>query len=377
MQNKIVVVGADHHNTLGVVESFGLKGLKSYVVLYTSRKDGYVLHSKYVESGCCCSSEHDILDCLLDNFTDTKNKAVLITTNDIVTCIIDKHGQLLVNYFHIQTTHPIGSLQNWMEKEKMSVTARQVGMDVPKTWILENNNIPTDIEYPVITKAISNVAGTKDNIRICKTENELISFMGEKHCDIIQVQRFVDKDFEFQLIGCSINEGEIVLIPGRTHIQRPNGLDNTFFLSFDKCESEMFPLVKKATEFVRRTKYTGPFSMEFLRDKNEGKDYFTEINFRNDGNAFCVTEAGVNIPYILYLSETGGDYIHEINVSTVKKVYLCPEVYYFTRMLAQEIGIKEWFRNMRLADCYTTYFKNDPKPFFWFLWLAIKKRCFR
>ena len=55
MQNKIVVVGADHHNTLGVVESFGLKGLKSYVVLYTSRKDGYVLHSKYVESGCCCS----------------------------------------------------------------------------------------------------------------------------------------------------------------------------------------------------------------------------------------------------------------------------------------------------------------------------------
>ena len=35
----------------------------------------------------------------------------------------------------------------------------------------------------------------------------------------------------------------------------------------------------------------------FVRD-NEGNDYFLEINMRNDGNAYCVTSAGVNLPYI-------------------------------------------------------------------------------
>ena len=30
MNNKVLVIGADHHNTLGIVESLGEKGIKSY-----------------------------------------------------------------------------------------------------------------------------------------------------------------------------------------------------------------------------------------------------------------------------------------------------------------------------------------------------------
>ena len=377
MRNKIVVAGGDHHNTLGVVESFGMKGLKSYVVLYTPWSEGYVLHSKWVEDGWCCSDEQKFVECLTANFTDKENKAVLISTNDIVASIIDKYAQILSDFFFLQTTQPTGTLLDWMGKEKMSETAREVGMNVPKTWIISGNEIPFGIEYPVITKAISSVAGSKANIRICKTEADLRAFLKEEHCSTIQVQRFIDKDFEFQFIGCSINGGEAVLIPGRTHIDRPNGLDNTFFLSFDKCEEEMSPLVQKAVKFIKQTKYTGPFSMEFLRDKNDGKDYFTEMNFRNDGNAICATWGGVNLPYILYMSEIGGDWEGEYARSELRKVYLCPDVHYFIRLLAREFGFKEWLRNMRRTDCFTTYFKNDPKPFRWFLWLAIKKRIFR
>ena len=86
---------------------------------------------------------------------------------------------------------------------------------------------------------------------------------------------------------------------------------------------------------------------------------------------------GVNLPYILYMSEIGGDWEGEYARSELRKVYLCPDVHYFIRLLAREFGFKEWLRNMRRTDCFTTYFKNDPKPFRWFLWLAIKKRIFR
>ena len=50
-----------------------------------------------------------------------------------------------------------------------------------------------------------------------------------------------------------------------------------------------------------------------------------EINFRNDGNAICVTAAGFNLPYIWYLYNTGGNYREEIEASKVKPTYVMPE----------------------------------------------------
>lgn len=377
MDNKIVIVGADHHNTLGVVESFGLKGLKTYVIAVSLHSQGYVLHSKFVIDGWCCCDEQSVINCLLTHFTDSNNKAVIVTTNDIAACIIDKNHSSLISYFHIPSVKPYGNLSTVISKENMSELARHVGLDVPKTWVVDGKQLPNDLEFPIITKAISSVEGTKDNIRVCFDNDQLKDFLSNnERCHSIQIQKFIDKEYEFQFLGCSINGGEEVLIPGRTNIIRPNGLDNTFFLSFDKCEPELSETLLKAVNFVKLTHYTGLFSIEFLHDKTSGRNYFTEMNFRNDGNAICVTKAGTNLPYIYYLSMIGGDYKNEINSSNIKKIYLVPEVYYFSRFIAGEFGFREWATNMRKANCYTTFFKNDIKPFFWFIWLAIKKRLF-
>ena len=372
--NRAVIVGTDHHNTLGLVESLAEKNVMPYVILHTQHSDGYVLHSKYIIKGWCCPDESAIIKCLLDNFKDKTNKTVILTTSDNVADIIDRNSGILDQYFYLSTTHPYGNLANWMSKEKMSETAREVGLNVPTTWLLNNDKIPKDITYPVITKAISSIEGTKANISVCRCEKDLELFLKKQHCKTIQIQKFIDKEFEFQLIGCSLNEGSTVFIPGRTHIDRPNGMDNTFFLRFDKCEEEFDSTIEKAKAFVKITRYTGPFSIEFLKDKNDGKFYFTEMNFRNDGNAYCVTASGTNIPYILFLAMTGGNYMREIEKSTVKTTYLCPEVYYFTCLLKREFGGAEWLRNMKKTTCYTTLHKNDIMPFLWFIWLAIKKR---
>ncbi len=373
--NKVVVVGGDHHNTLGVIESLGQKGLKPYTILYTSNVKCYVPHSKFVASGWSCSTENDLIDCLRKNFNDISEKTVVIATNDIVADILDRHYDELKDFCMIPTIEPTGNLGKVMSKEYMSNLAHEVGLNVPMTWVLKDSIIPNGIEYPVITKAISSVEGSKDNIKVCKSEADLKDFVKEQQeCETIQIQRFIDKEYEFQLLGVSLNHGDTVLIPGRTHIYRPNGLDNTFFLYFDKCEPSLQPLIDKAVKFVKKTRYTGPFSIEFLREKSSEMDYFTEMNFRNDGNAYVVTAAGMNIPYIFYLSQTGRDYQKEISHSTIKGTYIVPEFYYFTRLLAREISIKEWWSNMRKADCCTTFFKGDKRAFFWFLIVAVWKR---
>lgn len=112
--------------------------------------------------------------------------------------------------------------------------------------------------------------------------------------------------------------------------------------------------------------------MEFLYD-SKGESYFTEMNFRNDGNAICVTEFGVNLPYIMYLEKTGQNITEEVNPKETKKVWLYPELY-FRHVFTGEIGILELFRNLRKANCYTLYFKDDKKPAWKFFEYAIRKR---
>ena len=266
-----------------------------------------------------------------------------------------------------------GSLERKMSKEYMSDLAREVGLDVPRTWMVSDRKVPADIEFPCITKAISSVEGSKKNIKICKKREELEEFLANsEHCPIIQIQKFIIKDFEFQFLGCSMDNGKHIIISGRTHIDRPNGIDNTFFLKFDKVEPEFLDTLSKAKEFIKRVGYSGTFSIEFLKEKSTGKNYFTETNFRNDGNAICQTSAGMNIPYIYYLYYSGGDWQKELSVSTVSTTYLMPEIYYFKCMLKREFSLKEWWRNYRRTTCFITYFKEDSRPFWYSLFREFK-----
>ena len=50
MNNKVLIIGADHHNTLGLVESLGQRGIKSYVLIVAEVKKSFVLKSKYYQA---------------------------------------------------------------------------------------------------------------------------------------------------------------------------------------------------------------------------------------------------------------------------------------------------------------------------------------
>ena len=370
MNNKVLVIGADHHNTLGIVESLGLKGIYSYVIIVADIKNSFVLKSKYIAKGWICRTPEDVVEEMLSHFSDTINRTIVYSSYDNVSSVLDAASNRLSPYFILPVTNEPGSLGHKMSKEYMSELARQVGLNVPKTWLVSDGKIPNDVEYPCITKAISSVEGSKKNICICHTSDELADFFKKSdHCPIIQIQKFISKEYEFQFLGCSLNNGEHVIMSGRTHIDRPNGIDNTFFLKFDKVEQEFNDTLTKAKEFIKRTGYSGTFSIEFLKDKNNGNYYFTETNFRNDGNAICQTSAGINIPYIYYLYYSGKDWELELNNSSIKTTYLMPEIYYFKCLLKREFSFKEWWRNLRKTTCFITYFKGDSKPF----WYSLKK----
>lgn len=357
-----LLVGGDHQNTLGVVEALGQKGVFSHVIILGASQSSFVLKSKYVINGWICKDENEVVSCIQNHFKKGERKTVAIACCDDAANILDKNYKQLQSNIVIPTIKEAGSLFEWTDKEKMSETAKALGITIPASWIVKDNIIPEDIVFPCVIKPITSVNHGKNGFAKCDNREELKSYLkNKKHGEAVQIQQFIEKDFEFQFLGCSLNGGEDVIIPGRTHIETTTGFNNLVFLRYDSYDSSFEKTVEDSKRFVKETGYSGLFSVEYMRGK-DGNDYFLEMNFRNDGNGIAVTSSGTNLPYIWFLYASGGDYKSEIAKSKVKTTYMMPEYSFLMSMFNGEVSWNEWLADKRKTTCYLTRFKDDMGP---------------
>lgn len=364
MVDKVVIIGGDHHNTLGLVRSYGIKGIKPDVILIGPTVDGFVMKSKYVGEGKRCQSATEAVEYLIRHYGDYKGIVIVQTASDESGAALDDRIDKIPS--HIKIPNAKGRLSYLMNKDNMCQLARSVGLNVPQYKLIHpaeiEDKLDEDIVYPCITKAISSLDGGKSDTKICRNPDDLMAFLKKDHiCPSVIVEQFIDKDIEFQFFGLSLNGGEEIIIPGHSHIHRP-GIQNEYYFPYVENDESFADTLALAKVFIKEAHYSGLFSVEFLRGK-DGKDYFLEMNFRNDGNAICVTDAGINLPYVWYLYETKKDYQDELAQSVFKPVEFCPDVIYFYHMLNGELSFGEWYRTTKLSNSFTVYFKGDNRPF--------------
>ena len=302
-ETKVVVLGANHHNTYGVIRALGIKGIHPYVILVSKDNNSFLLRSKYIYDSNILKSTEEVIKYLLDKSDELKG-SVVIACSDALSSAIDCNCKQLSMYYKLPGSSNQGQITSYMDKDIMSILAREVGLCTPKSWLVSSLSDIDQVEYPCITKPIMSKDGSKTDISICSDKKELENVIKKGSCNRYQVQKFIEKDFEYQLIGCSMGGGNVIIIPGFSRCIRPCPRTNTGFLHYESIQSISAPITN-CEEFIRKTGYSGLFSIEFLRDK-QGQDYFMEINFRNDGNAICVTASGFNLPYLWYLSNTEG-----------------------------------------------------------------------
>lgn len=372
MNNKVLVIGGNHYNPLGVIEALGQKGVMSDVIIMGACERSYILKSKYVDRGWICKSDEDVVSTIVDKFNDKQNKTVAIACNDYTACLLNDYYDALKEILILPGIEQQGVLKEWLNKGKMTEVAEELGMPIPPTWTSINHIIPANIEYPCITKPITSLKFGKSDFSICNNEDDLRAFLAKMaHSNVIQLQKHIDYEYEFQFMGCSLNGGEEVIIPGDTYIEKVTGFTNGTFMKYHKHKAEDASLMNKCKEFVQRTGYSGLFSIEFMHGK-DGKDYFLEMNFRNDGNCAIVTASGTNLPYIWYLFCSKGDYRSELDRSYVTETYSLPEDVYFINMLLGKVTFRQWRRDMKKVKSYFTYFKGDSKPFWTLMWYTKK-----
>jgi predicted ATP-grasp superfamily ATP-dependent carboligase len=311
-----------------------------------------------------------VLETLRNEVGKNGEKPVVIACADNLSSLLDMHYDEFSQHYALPGAKEQGRITRLMDKEVMSELAADVGLLVPSS-VATDTSLDEKITVPLpwIIKPLVSKNGVKADIERIYTPEEWADYKS-RHQARVQVQQLIEKEFEYQLIGLSLNGGEEVIIPGVSHVIRPQSNTNTGFLRYEPLSNDYAESVGYTKRFLKETGYSGLFSMEFLRGK-DGKDYFMEINFRNDGNAICVTAAGVNLPYLWYQSQTG----QEKALDTVaKSVYVMPEFDDFRLIKQGKNTFAQWLKDIRRTERFMEFDNKDQKPFWSLLFKSIMRK---
>ena len=362
--NDVVIIGGIHHNTLGVIRSLGEAGVSSNTlhVLIVSKEynpKNILSTSKYVKNDSISyiKAYDEIVPWLIKNATFDGQRVIICCADGAAEKVI-KNRELLEGKYTTPST--LIDVSGLMVKSQQDSIANECGLTIPKS---KDYYTKQDIDwelFPCIIKPYKSVTGAgKADIKIVESKTELVEAIKLLQAEKIQIQEFIDKDIEFQLIGCSLNAGEKIIIPGFTKLIRQPMNTNTGYLLYSPIEYIDYD--KEAVErFIRTIGYSGLFSVEFIRGR-DGKDYFLEINMRNDGNAYCVKSAGVNLPYIWAYYQTYGE-LPDVPTTFIKPVYFIPD-FNDLKLAVKTIGFAKWIKQFRQAESHSIYNKSDKGPF--------------
>ena len=365
MKNKIsvVIIGGLHHNTLGVLRSLGESNIdKSHIQILlvdeNPKRNNIISASKYVDKKNISYIKHNeqVKEWLIKN-ANSSIKKVLICCSDGSAEVVISNAEELQKWYY--TPDIKVDISDFMCKQTQCNYAISCGLNVPYSSIKKADEVCDWNLFPCITKPIKSVAGAgKGDIKILSSKNELDDYLKHTKSEFVQIQEFINKKMEFQLIGCSLNAGEIIIIPGYTDIIRQPPNTNTGYLKYSPIKD--FRYNDKIIEnFIRGIGYSGLFSIEFIRDR-EDKDYFLEINLRNDGNAYCVQSAGINLPYIWCYYQVTQE-LPDCRLTFDRPVWFMPDLFDVKRGI-QSVGFWKWIHEFFAAKSHAVYSPKDLKP---------------
>lgn len=370
---NVVIIGGLHHNTLGVIRSLGETShasvnMKVLLVGKGIHKRNIISESRYIkrEDIGYVVSDEEIYDWLVEQAKDCVRRVIICCSDGSAEAVISHSHELNKWYDTPKTNYSITEL---MSKEVQSRIATECGLCIPQSKLISSNSNPNWTIFPCITKPEKSVQGKgKADIRISVSKEELQNTLETTDAEYVQVQEYISKKLEYQLIGCSLDAGKIIIIPGYTDIIRQPKNTNTGYLLFSPIQN--FQYNKSSIDrFIKTIGYSGLFSIEFLRDGN-GKDYFLEINLRNDGNAYCVKTAGVNLPYIWSYYQTYKT-VPECPMNVNSEVYFIPD-FLDMKMGIHAVGLRKWIEQFLRAQSHSLYNKKDMRPFYFELFRRIK-----
>ncbi len=356
MNKKVIVLGNDHTNTLGLTQVLGREGFYVIDVVW-GRRRGYVKASRYCKEFYSSHTPEECINLLL-TIPFSGVRIPIIASCDDAACVLESHRKKLSDRFLFEHSKGQYSINELMDKHLQVALAKEAGLTVPGTWGSTEEHL---FSYPVLLKPEVSHFGAKSDIRICNTYMDYIrekNSLNDKTRFV--VQKYIERDYEISILGCSLSNGEVYIpcVENKLTLFPPKvGLE---------CLANMQPLddneLKKAiTNLLRKMEYVGLFSVEMMHCKQDGLYYFTEINLRNDGANSFVYKYGVNLP-LLHICDLNNEALPSFDKT--HPGYYIWDMHHFMSLRNKCISFRQWFKEIRNSKGFLVYFSDDKRPFF-------------
>ena len=211
-KHKIVLVALEHYNPLGIIRSFGEMGINIDFV-GINYKVPVASSSMYIGTLHQVNSIPEAYETVLKYYggvyKESGEKPILLFSDDDVYSIFDEHIEELQENFITANAGKNGRVIEFMDKDKIQKCAERHGLPIINTFVVKPGEVPEGLVYPVITKAISPLAGAwKGDFHICENEKELRENMATINAEKCMIQPYIEKKTEIQYEGFSYNHGK-------------------------------------------------------------------------------------------------------------------------------------------------------------------------
>lgn len=360
-KHQIVLVALEHYNPLGIIRSFGEMGINIDFV-GINYKVPVASASMYIGMLYQVSSIPEAYETVLKHYggvyKENGEKPILLFSDDDVYSLFDEHIEELQENFITANAGKNGRVIEFMDKDKIQKCAERHGLPVINTFVVKPGDVPEGLVYPVITKAISPLAGAwKGDFHICENEKELRENMATINAEKCMIQPYIEKKTEIQYEGFSYNHGKGMF----TGIQIAN---NYPIRGYYGPYMNIFPpkhpdYIKKLNAMLEEIGFEGLWEIEFLVDK-DGNYWFLEINFRSSPWHRAATIAGMPLAYYWIQTTLTGECPKPVVFEPFDA--MVETVDYSKRVEEGRCTLAEWVSDFKNAKCTYYYDAIDQEP---------------
>lgn len=363
--NKAIVLGSDAVNALGLVQSLGREGVYVIAVL-DCKKSVLISKSKYAKEIVNVTNFEQGIDIISEKYL-FEEPAVIFPAGDGAALAIEKNSSRFRGMFLFE--HIVGEkgLEFYMQKQNQISIAREFNLNVPLSIrVQKGGEAPDKMVYPCIVKPLVSCEGDKRDIHIAEDKAELNEILKNKinFSSEVIVQQYIDKDYEYDMMGCAYKNQEVNIPLSNRMVKFNRHLQDTSTVSYiEPLDPKIAIEIHKIKKLMVKIGYVGLFSVEFMHSKTDDKIYFTEINFRNDGENSFIVHCGVNLPFLHYQDLCGFE--KKIYSPITKSKKYIWEGIHFSGLIKKDQSFMSWLSDFKGVDGFLYYFKDDKKPFFY------------
>lgn len=359
-KHKHIVFGFEHYNPLGIVRSLGEKNIEPIGIIIKCDKP-ITSKSKYLKKVHFVSNIEEGYQVLLTVYGNENEKPFIYTSDDQITSFLDHKYDELIDKFYFFNAGKQGEINHYMDKYNICEMAKKHGIPVAKTWAVSRGEIPSDLIYPIITKAIvSTIDNWKQDSIICNNEAELKKAYETIASERVLLQQYIFKKNELCLDGFVSPHGKetVVTIASVYNYIIPDSYSH--YMTIDNLKDD--ELYRKVSEMFREIGFTGIFSLELLIGPND-EYYFLEVNFRNSTWSYASTVVGMPLPELWAESVIKGSVDHS-SLTRIDKPFTAMVEFddFRARVKGKKIGLIQWLKDFKNCKVKFYYVKNDLKP---------------